>query len=243
MDRLDRMRQNNPAGNQPILKLNGRDTGNNPMLRNQLRLLEDMGDDVADGYGFSPDREPTFSQIQFYKEKPITTLNGRIDALLHGVTVMLPPEYDLYGYEIRRYMAKIAGPKVITDRKRLAQEITNIRRARVVLDYWQKTLEKEIKEIESIIESNKDIDGSTRSSFKFKRGKVRAMMVEARSWIDNNENMLQMLFDNFGRYTFKEPSFDFRDRETLNKFASLFEARQKSLEIMHAYAPFRMMIY
>lgn len=240
---LHESRRKSPQGNEPLFYLNGQYTGNNPYLKTQLDLETQFGKAISEGYGYSENVEPSFPETKFYKFDDPATLNGRVDALLHGITVSLPPEHDMYGYEIRRYMSEIAGPEVLGDKKRLADEIANTKRAKIILEYWGKNLTEKMKKIEGEIEADDSVPSSTRSNFKFKSGKAKAFLVEANSWVDNNQQMLEMLYSISDRYQYIEPSLNFADRGELERFANLFRARQKAMEIIHAYPPFRMMVY
>ena len=237
------IRKNMEYGREPVVFLNGRYTGNNPQLKAQLDLEQRHGKSISEGYGYALDIEPSFKEIKFFEPESAKTLGQRIDALLHGITQILPSKYDLYGYELRRYMSSIGGPQVLGDRKRLAKEIANTRRAAIILEYWSKNIREEIDAIETILENDKTIDPTTRTSFKFKSGKARAFLVEADSWITNNNKTLQYLFDLRDMYEYQEPSINFAEQSHATQFLNLYRARQKSLELMHEYPPFRMMIY
>jgi len=237
------IRKKSEYGREPVVTMNGRYLGNNPQLKAQLEIEKRHGKEIAANYGYALDVEPTFAEIKFYEPESAKTLGQRIDKLLHGITQILPNEYDLYGYELRRYMSSIAGPEVLGDRKRLSKEIANTKRAAIILEYWSKGIREEIKAIETLLENDKTIDPTTRTTFKFKSGKAKAFLIEADSWVSNNNKMLQFLFDLHSQYSYKEPVINFTEHSHAQGFLSLFRARQKSLELIHEYAPFRMMIY
>ena len=248
MDQLQKQLKSNPNGGEPLLYLRGQYTGNNPNLRAlydlQTRLSKSDEDYDPAQYGFAFAAEPTIPQVKFLKIDAPKTLYARIDHLLHGITIMLPPEHDKYGYEIRRYMVAIGGREVFADKQRLAKEIANTKRARIILNYWSKALYAEMREIQSLIESGeRNITPSIRTDFKVKSGKAKAFIIEASSWIDNNRKMLEMLHANFDDYEQKDIMLNFREREVLNRFKNLYRARQKSLKILQNYAPFRVMVY
>ena len=237
------MRATSPQGREPLVYVNGRPLGNNPQLRAQIDIERTYGKEISKLIGYDIDTEPTIPQIQFYKAEEAHTLGQRVDKLLHGVTVILPPQYDMYGYEIRRYMSSIAGEEVLSDPHRLAKEVANSQRAEIILEHWDKIIRAEIKEIETILETDETVDPTMRNNFKFKSGKAKAFLIEADSWISNNKKMLEMLFDARNKYEYIEPRINFASEEDAKKFLNLFRARQKSLEIMHEYPPFRAMIY
>lgn len=243
INRLHEQRRQSENGNEPIMMLNGRDTGNNPYLRTQLEMERRLGKHISEGYGYRSGTEPSFPEIKFYKYPEPSTLSARIETIVHGLTISLPPEYDLYGYELRRYMSTIAGSEAMNSKKRLAAEIANTKRAKIILEHWGKEITAYIDKLGAEIEADDSIDSATRTSFKFKSGKAKAFLVEANSWVDNNQAMLEALYEMWGVYEYRDPSINFRNQEDLNKYARLFRAREKSLRLMHEYPPFRMMIY
>ncbi|MFK7840100.1 MAG: hypothetical protein AB8B83_07185 [Bdellovibrionales bacterium] len=241
--RMHEMRAKNPQGREPLVYFNGKYLGNNTQLMAQINLERSQSNNVPQGFGYMIDTEPVIREIKFFKPEEPKTLTQRIDALLHGVTVTLPHEYDVYGYEIRRYMSSIAGPEVLADPKRLAKELANAERAKIVFDHWQKKLLAQMNELEKIIEEDRNIEPTTRTTFRFKSGKVRAFITETNSWISNNHKMLEFLFERRNQYKYTHPKINFSTREDANRFLDIFRARQKSVELMHEYAPFRSMIY
>jgi len=212
-------------------------------LKSQLDLEERYGEEVSENLGYFSYIEPTFQEIQFYKLEKPSTLNARIDALLHGITLSLPPKYDLHGYELRRYMSRIGSPEVYASKERLREEMMNIQRAEIILDDWRKQLTAEIKEIEALIETDQMTSYGTRESFKFNKGKARAFLVEAGSWVKNNKKTLDVLFKLNNNYSYDHPAFNFTAREDLNRFKNHNTARQKALRIIQKYPSFRMMVY
>ncbi len=243
IQKFHQQRRNDPNGKQPLLYINGRYTGNNPGLKAQIELEERLGLSISESIGYREEVEPIFEEVKFYEMPIKNTMQSNMESVLHGVTVVLPPKYDLHGYEIRRYMAKIAGPDVLADQKKLAAQVANTKRAKIVLNDWEEKLSARLQKVEEQIEADDTIDGTTRSNFKYNKGRMRAFLVEAHSWIDNNQKMLEFLFEIYGAYTYEDPAINFARQEDLDKFKSLFNARQKSVEIMQEYVPFRMMIY
>ena len=243
ISQLHEQRLRSENGNEPLMMLNGLETGNNPPLARQIELERRFGKTISEGYGYRIGTEPSFPQIKFYKLEEPSTLSARVEALLHGVTVSLPPEYDMYGYELRRYMSGIAGAEAMGSKKRLVAEIANTKRAKIILEYWGKEINEYLDTIEAEIEADESIDSATRTTFKFNRGRVKAFLVESNSWVDNNQAMLEMLYQIWGLYEYKDPYINFRNKKELDRFAKLFRAREKSLKIIQEYPPFRMMIY
>ena len=94
--------------------------------------------------------EPNIGAVDFHRLPDVNGIQGRVDRLINGITRDIPPEYDHYGYEIRRYMASVGNIKVYEDEEFIKQQIKNVRKAAVIADFWRESLEKEIAAIEKI---------------------------------------------------------------------------------------------
>ncbi|MAF97743.1 MAG: hypothetical protein CMH26_03825 [Micavibrio sp.] len=189
--------------------------------------------------------EPFFKKVTMMKLDPPLSVRERVDRLLYGINTDVPPEYDHYGYEIRRYMSTVGNPKGITDPQYLETQLKNIKSALIILEYWGKALEKEIDEIEAVIQERGDT-GSTRSTFRYNRALVKAFLVETRSWIENNRMLLEMLQDLGPKgYSYNEENgyIGFLNKEDLQQFVAIYESKMKALRQMRDYLPFQMMIY
>lgn len=194
---------------------------------------------------YAPPMEPSFPETKFLKLDPPRNLQERIDRLLHGVYTDIPPEYDHYGYAIRRYMSHVGGPHVLGNPHRLQKELKNIRRAKIVFDYWNRELSNELAEIELELENGKDISSRARTMFKYNQGIIRAFLIELRYWLINNEALLQFLSERRvgADYVYEDPVIEFEDNDDRLEFISLYKARQKALLNINEYAPFGQMVY
>jgi len=192
---------------------------------------------------YNPPREPVFEKVRFLKLDPPSSLNERIERLIHGLYVDIPPEYDHYGYEIRRYMVSVGSPQILKSPKNIRGQIQNIKNAEIILKYWHEEHRKEIAVIENEIETRK-ASPSTRSSFKYHRGVSDAFFIEAQSWMTNNRKTLEYLLEiGMDAYQYRAPSFLFNDKKHFTKYAALYKAREDALKNMQDYTPFRMMVY
>lgn len=194
--------------------------------------------------GYRSPIEPSFPQVTYLKIEPPANLQQQIDELLHGIYIDIPPEFDHYGYELRRYMAHIAGPGVLPDPERLAAEVKNVRNAKIIFDHWRKDLQKKISDIEAALEADKG-SSSLITTFKYNRGIVHAFIIECKSWIDNNQKMLEFLNarTEAGLYGYSDPIIIFVEPEDRQEFTAIYRAQQKSLAYINEYLPFRNMIY
>ncbi|MGB0720307.1 MAG: hypothetical protein ACPGRX_07525 [Bdellovibrionales bacterium] len=198
------------------------------------------GDPLDETIIYAP--EPDFPEIQFFALDPPKTLNEKIEALLYGITIDLPPQYDVYGYEIRRSMAHIGAEKTLSDPKAVHQALLDTQRAGLLLDEWNKKRIEEMRDIEKTLEET-GADYTQRSAFKYNRGQVQAFMIETRSWIENNRKLLALLHNAGEEVEYVNGRINFRNPDDLKKFAKTYEARQKSLQQLHTYPLFRMMVY
>ena len=192
---------------------------------------------------YTPPAEPVFDKVAYLKIAPPGTLNERIDRLIHGIYIDVPPEYDHYGYEIRRYMSAVGNVDAINSAQNLKGQIKNIKSAEIVLKYWAEELRKEFAEIEEQIEAT-NASSSTRTSFKYNRGVAEAFLTEATSWMRNNRIALEYLLEiGTQSYQFDPPKFTFKNQKYFRRYIALYDAQQKALEQIQDYTPFRMMVY
>lgn len=189
--------------------------------------------------------EPSFEKITLLRIDPHMSLRERVDRLLYGIYTDIPPEYDHFGYEIRRYMAGVGNVESLNDPAFIKKQLKNIKTSKFILEYWGKELNKEIEEIERIIEEKNDAS-STRSTFKYNRGIVNAFLVESESWINNNRMALEYLQEigpNAYKYNENKGLLIFKNKQHLKRFVSIFKSKRSALKEMRGYLPFRMMVY
>jgi hypothetical protein len=186
--------------------------------------------------------QPNIPQVKFLKQDPPTSLKDQIDRLLYGVKVDIPPEYDVYGYELRRYMAHIGGKEVYADPARVKEELKNIHKAKIILDYWRKDMMKQNDEIRDRIEAENP-GAEERTGFKYNAGIVGAFLTECQGWIERNEDVLQFLADKEGQYSYSPPDFTFHNVSDRAAFAAKYTAAKKAHGYIVEYSTFAMMVY
>ena len=186
--------------------------------------------------------EPVIPPVQFYEFPKPTHLQGQAESLVHGITITLPPEYDHYGYELRRYMKSVGNHDIFTNRSALVREQRNIEKAKIVFKYWRKMLNQETAAIENRIK-NENADSKSRTIYKLNAGIVRAFMIETQSWINANNALLQFIADNQGKILFENGKLRVKGEANRATFISLYNAREKARWQMHQYDPFRQMVY
>ncbi len=195
-----------------------------------------------------PPQEPNISKVVYQNIPDYTNLKERVDRLVHGIRKDLPPEFDHFGHEIRRYMARVGNVKIYEDEEYIKDQIRNIKKSQVIAEYWEKHLKEEIAAIQDIIDeddvkNNQEIPFSTRRAFKQNSSTVTSFMIALKPWIDDNEQFLLTLYHNIDLIDVSYPELII----TLpNERTSLFNAlitRQTRLRTIRGYEPFAMMVY
>lgn len=189
-----------------------------------------------------PPNEPNLVPIKFLQDKPPKGITERIQRLTLGISTDTPPEYDVFGYEIRRYMASIGNAKIYYDDAFLIEQLKNVKKARIIASFWQKHIQKEIDEIEEIIE-DKDSSSSVRTAIKQARLETRSFMIDLQGWIDSNERLLKHIMDIQGYIQFEYPEVIFIRPNERVEFFNLFQARQFKLKKIREYQSFALMVY
>jgi len=205
--------------------------------------VQDVRQFGAETTDIPPPIEPRIEAVTFLRADPPKTLKMRVEALVYGIGADLQPEYDHFGYEIRRYMAHIGGPDVYKDAIRLKEELANIKKAGIVLRYWRKALYKEIGEIEEAIETDIRAGPQVKTMYKYNVSVAKAFLAETQNWIDNNRGLMEFVQENQGHYKYKYPYITFYNAQDMRKFMPLLIAREKSRMQMNTYLTFGMMIY
>ncbi len=200
------------------------------------------GVDPNTGLVYQPPNEPNIPQIKFHQIPPSGSLQERIDRLVEGMTVDIPPEYDHFGYELRRYMATVGNAEIYANAERRALEIKNVKTARIIFDYWIADVRKKMSQISKDIEAQ-NAPSDVRTSFKYNTGVVNAFQMECQIWLDKNKDLLQFLEENKDQYVYKPPHLNFKEMEALNAFASLYDVRAKARAEINKYPTFSMMVY
>ncbi len=205
-----------------------------PVMSSNSIIIDD--DDI-------PPNEPNLSKTKFFKYPPVSSLGERVERLIYGIKVDVKPELDHYGYEIRRYMAHVGNMRIYEDNEFLNEQMVNVKKSRVILDFWRKHLEKEIKEIESIIDNDSSIELRVRTTFKQNKFAVQTFLNILSSWIDSNERLLQAVKKEPNIYEVKYPELEIVIPTSRVNFFNLYSKRQAKLKDLRKYNPFAMMVY
>ncbi len=186
--------------------------------------------------------EPYYKQIKFLNQPPPKTLPERVDRLTHGIKIDIPPEFDHYGYEIRRHMKSILTPIDLNNSMVLPDKLKNARTARIIMDYWKKALYEEMQAIEKEMDATQT-NSTLKTTYRYNAGIVNVFIPDMYAWIDKNVEFLEMLQDNGGNYYVSYPFYDVPDSVLKSKLSTLYWEREAALENITKYSPFRSLIY
>lgn len=192
-----------------------------------------------------PPLEPNIGQIDFRKIPEVVEIPDRIASLIHGITIDIPPEYDHYGYEIRRYMSRAGNLRVFEDREYLVEQIKNVRKAKVIAKFWSDLLKKEIDEIEQVIDQDTDrkISFASKTAFKQNKRTTETFLISLDNWLVTNEDYLLFILDNPDRYVVNYPSILIGEESVRVPFYNKTLLRQTRLKEIKEYLPFSIMAY
>ena len=185
---------------------------------------------------------PFFKEVKFLNQPPAKTISQRVDRLIHGIKIDIPPQYDHYGYEIRRYMKSILVPEDLNDPAKIAEQLKNAKKARVILDYWKKSLHEEMADIEAKLNDGYSTP-TLKTTYRYNANIVNSFISDAYFWIDRNIEFLEFLRDNTGGFTVRYPFYNVPDTNTRERFKELHKKREDGLNRVVAYSPFRAMIF
>lgn len=189
-----------------------------------------------------PPNEPNIVPVTFLQDTPPRGLLDRVNRMVHGITVDIPPEYDQYGYEIRRYMSHVGNTKIYTDEEFLIEQIRNTRKARVIVRFWQQHLEKEVEEIEKLV-AEQDSSSSVWTALKQNRQVTRTFVIDLQGWVDSNERLLMNILDTFSYVQLDYPELIFLRPHERIEFFNLYQTRQAKLNAIKKYQAFALMSY
>lgn len=190
----------------------------------------------------TPPIEPKFTNVTYRKSTPFNSLEDRINRLTHGVIETLPPEYDHYGHEIRKYMAQLGNNKIFDDEEFLKEQIKSVRKARVVFEYWESHINEEIREIDEIVQTQK-VTSLVRTNFKQNKAHLKTFFLVMKSWINTNERLLMFIFENFDYVEILYPEIVFKDQRVKVGLYNILAFKQQKLKELKEYKSFEMMVY
>jgi hypothetical protein len=208
----------------------------------QIFALENNSNTSELRASFTGPQEPHIPQVEFYEFDKPTHLQGQVESLVHGIIIGLPPEYDHFGYEIRRHMKSIGNYDIYTKEEVVHEQLVNVKKARVIFKHWQDQLNKELDSVKTRIDGE-SAEPKTRTTYKVNAGHLRAFMIELQSWINANEAFLNFIKTNQADIKLDGDDIRFADNQQRDAFLSLYGAREKALVRMHRYDPFKVMVY
>ena len=192
-----------------------------------------------------PPVSPIFAQVPFKRLPEVSGLEDRMDRVIQGVIMDVSPEFDHYGYEIRRYMSKIGDIEIYTDEEFLKDQIRNVRKARVIAEYWIDRINKELDTLEEEVEKASALAFSTKTEFKMNARRLKTFQIVLKSWINANEDFLMAVFNNFPEIELVYPELIVNATASSGRvdIYNALVARQTKLKEIRQYEQFIMMVY
>jgi len=187
--------------------------------------------------------EPQLTEVTFLRYPEVSSLDERVNRLVQGIQSDIPPEYDHYGYEIRRYMSSVGNVKVYSDEDFLKEQIRNVRKAGVIAKYWIAHLQQEIKDIEQIMESDEDVGFAERTAFRQNKAIIQKFTLILQTWISGNEDLLMLVAGNYGIFFVEYPDVIVYSAKQRREFFNLYITKQTKLKELVAYPAFAFMVY
>lgn len=190
-------------------------------------------------------QEPNIAPVSFRKLDEHTGVNHRLQKIFNGIKNKVPPEYDHFGYEIRRYMSRVGNVEIFDDDDTfLREQIKNVKKAAVIADYWKKDLQKELDEIGEILSADELADKQYGIEFRRVKSEVTTFMISLHGWIESNHEVLMYIFDNPRIFYVDYPEIVIRLANERVDFYNLLIVRQTKLKsVREKYLPFEIMVY
>jgi len=188
-------------------------------------------------------QEPNIGETTYLKLPPVSSIGERVDRLLYGVQTAVTPEHDMYGYEIRRYMAHVGNMQIYEDQEFLLEQYRNARKAEVIAEYWAKYIDQEISEIEDVMDKDDGVPLAVRTTFRQNKVTVTAFLIIVKGWVHANRLLLEKIGENPELYHARYPEILIVQPEVRTDFYHLVAARQAKLKEIQNYESFAMMVY
>ncbi len=194
----------------------------------------------GNGIYFLP--SPSYPKVIYHNLPEITRLEGRIDALLYGITTDIEPKYDMFGYEIRRYMAQTVAKESFIDLNVLKTQLDNVHKAKVVLQYWEKTHEEQVKLLEEELKAD-SFAGTIGTKLDYNKEFIAVFFAEIGDWLNKNEAILIFMEERYADLRRSYPYITFEYPADEEYFIALYSARHEAVAKIRKYLSFRDMVY
>lgn len=186
---------------------------------------------------------PIITKTTFVRLPDVVGIPARVKRVVEGVTEIIPPKYDHYGYEIRRYMQNVGDIRIYEDEDFLREQIVNVRRAGVIADFWKRQLEADLDELNALLDEQPEKYFSTKAMLKRHESEIQRFVVVLNSWITLNEKMLLLVFKEPDFYSVIYPEIIVSSGQEKVALYNLMNAKQTRLKDLKRYAPFAIMAY
>lgn len=190
-----------------------------------------------------PPNAPILAKARFVKLPEVQDIQNRVKRVVEGVTEVIPPKYDHYGYEIRRYMQSVGDARIYEDEEFLKEQIVNVRRAKVIADFWKQHLENELQSLKAELDQEPEKYLSTKTMLKRHEAEIQRFVVVLNGWITLNEKILLLIFKEPDYYSVIYPEVIISSAQDKVAMYNLMNAKQTRLKDLRLYQPFEMMAY
>lgn len=190
-----------------------------------------------------PPKAPVIPKIIFRKPPLAKDPYSQVKSLTEGVTTVIPPQYDHYGYEIRRYMQNVGDTKIYEDEEFLKEQILNVRKAMVIAEFWERNLSEELESLKGKVEEVSALDMSIRSFFKRQETDIQRFKIVLHGWLSFNEKMLLHVHKDPDYYSVIYPEIIVSNTVEKIAFYNLYAAKQARLRDLKKFRPFEIMVY
>ena len=191
-----------------------------------------------------PPTEPNIAKVKFLRLPALNATSERVGRLIQGIKKDIPPEYDHYGHEIRRYMKGVGNIKIFEDEEYLIKQIKNVNKAQIIADYWQKHLDDEVAKISKIMEDPDSVSFAVRTAFKQNKITTVIFISSLKAWLEANRNVLMtILKDKSDSYEVYYPEIIITSAILKTELYNSLVIRQNKLIEIRDYQLFSMMVY
>ncbi len=191
----------------------------------------------------TPPVEPNIGEATYIKYPALTSLEERVARLLFGIKTYIRPEYDHFGHEIRLHMSRIGNLKIYSDPDYMLEQFRNVKKAKVVADFWKKHLESEIEEIQKIMDNDETIPLKARTAFRQNKAAVRSFLMSLKAWIDSNEQLLRIIAKEREDLEVVYPEIITLTPTVRVDLHNALSVRTARLKDIRQYPPFTIMVY
>lgn len=185
---------------------------------------------------------PSFEKKTYQQPEEAKTAESKLDAQLFGITSFIDSDFDVYGHEIRRYMANTLNPSKMNNPLDVLETYKDIRRAKIVVQHWKESKQSELDLLSQEIETAGSV-ARLRSKITHTKNTFDQFFTDLENWVQANEDVVRFMFENQGEIEVVYPLYYFMNFDDKEEYLTLHIEREKTLSAIKEYLPFSKMIY